>query len=469
MAKIKINVTQVMNFAGQGSTAQNSVSSVGRDIGSIRNRIDSRILNRNSINSRLINVRNEVNDIHSDIVAICVAISTGAMNYNQTENSIVKNINKIKAGNHPIAFGAGSINELLFRDIDDYKRVDEKMFVGMKSHMVKNKKIDNIKDIDKKISVDVKPDVEIDKEQEEIEWILEFLGIEYSDRGKSIFGETELTEFLAKYTVGNAQHYFGSKEYKIEDSLKSSIPLFGDTLKEFEDKLKDKGINKDLKELKEYYDEDGNEIVAKDAPKFYDREMTIAEIKTEASASATFYKGDFDWGDWGEAGITVGQAEAHSEFSAGFYVLDADGDKKFSPGVKAELGTSVTAFEAEWKNQWLGDEMLGLNTEVKAVAGKASAVANTTIQLFGDNGDLDVQFAASASAEAIAGEIEGSLGVNVLGGEVDVKGGLNFGVGAHADLGYRDGVFKVDLGASLGVGFSVDVEVDVGGLSLIHI
>lgn len=47
--------------------------------------------------------------------------------------------------------------------------------------------------------------------------------------------------------------------------------------------------------------------------------------------------------------VTVGEAEAHASVSAGLYVIGADGEKKFSPGVNAEVGASVTAFEAGGK------------------------------------------------------------------------------------------------------------------------
>ena len=40
---------------------------------------------------------------------------------------------------------------------------------------------------------------------------------------------------------------------------------------------------------------------------------------------------------------------------------------------------------------------------------------------------------------------------------------MNVGIGAHADIGYHDGTFHVDVGASLGLGASVKVDVDVGG------
>ena len=60
--------------------------------------------------------------------------------------------------------------------------------------------------------------------------------------------------------------------------------------------------------------------------------------------------------------------------------------------------------------------------------------------------------------------MEGSVGVNVLGGEVGVSGSVSVGVGAHADVGYKDGVFKFDIGASTGLGVSVGSEVDIGGM-----
>ena len=84
-------------------------------------------------------------------------------------------------------------------------------------------------------------------------------------------------------------------------------------------------------------------------------------------------------------------------------------------------------------------------------------------QLYGEDGKLQPQLGVSASAEAIAAEVSGNVDVNILGGEVGVNGSVNFGVGAHADLGFKDGVVKVDLGASLGVGVSVGFEADIGG------
>lgn len=288
------------------------------------------------------------------------------------------------------------------------------------------------------------------------------LGAEYSKNLGDIFGESSFDVYLAKYVSAHTEQYF----LKLEASEKNSLEASGkfsevnDWLKE---KLKKNGLASEDKDTF-YYDKDGNIINKKDAPTFYKRQITLAEIKKQVQASASIYKGTYDLGDWGEIDVTVGEAEAHSSVSAGLYVIGSDGEKKFSPGVNAEVGASVTALEVGWENQLLGDENLGLNADAKVTVGQASANANVTAQIFGDDGKLNVQLGASAKAEAIAAEAEGSIGANVLGGEVGVKGSVNVGIGAHADVGYRNGVAKIDIGASLGVGASVSIEVDIGGM-----
>jgi hypothetical protein len=252
---------------------------------------------------------------------------------------------------------------------------------------------------------------------------------------------------------------------------------FGLQISEILDKLEQNKLRREDDDPTEYYDKDGNRITKNeedgkyydkdgkevDMPTFYKKEYTIAEISKEAKASVSIY--DKTWtSENASANITVGEAEAHAKIAGGFYVIGADGEKKFSPGVNAEVGASVTVFEATGEAQLVGDEMLGVNVDGKVTLGKAEAKAEVGAQVFGEDGKLDVQLGASASAELIGAEAEASLGVNVLGGEVAGKVGVNVGIGAHADVGYRDGKLKFDVGASVGVGFSVDVEVDIGGM-----
>lgn len=292
---------------------------------------------------------------------------------------------------------------------------------------------------------------------------LSLLGLDISEDVSKIFGSSSIAAYAAKWKTEHSESYFGKLEISESEKFGTKNGIDG-----FNKWAKDKLIENDhyIEEKDEFYlDEDGNEIKkTKDSPTFYDKELTLGEISEEVSARISIYDGTFDVGENGKIGVTVGEAEAHAGVSAGFYVIGADGEKKFSPGVNAEIGASVTAFEAEWEQQWLGNENLGLNTDVGLTAGKAETKADIGAKIFSEDGKLDVQLGASASAEAIAGEAEASVGVNVLGGEVGVTGGVNFGIGAHADVGYRDGVFKCDVGASLGVGVSLDVEIDVGGM-----
>lgn len=294
------------------------------------------------------------------------------------------------------------------------------------------------------------------------ESVLSILGAEYSENLGDIFGTNSFETYLAKYVSEHSEQYFIKLEASEKDSLKASgeFSSLNDWLK---DKLQNEGLASEDEDTT-YYDKDGNIIDKEDAPTFYKRQITLAEIKKQVQASVSIYKGTYDFGDWGEVNVTVGEAEAHAGVSAGLYVIGADGEKKFSPGVNAEVGASVTALEAGWENQLLGNENIGLNADAKVTVGKAEAKADATAQIFGDDGKLDVQLGASAKAEAIAAEAEASAGINILGGEVGVEGGVNVGIGAHADVGYRDGIFKVDIGASLGIGASVSIDVDVGGM-----
>lgn len=293
---------------------------------------------------------------------------------------------------------------------------------------------------------------------------LTILGAEYKETLDSLFGGTSLKVYAAKYESEHSEQYFVKLATSEKESLKGS-GKFSKVNDAIENKLKDSKKYFKEKDTK-YYDSDGNEIAKEDAPTFYKKQMTLAELKKSLSASVSLYDGTFtnDFLGGGSVNVVVGNAEAHANISAGLYVVGADGEKKFSPGVNAEVGASVTALDIDWEQQWLGDEMLGVNSEVEVKVGDVGAKADIGAQLYGEDGKLKPQFGASAKAEATAAELEGSVGVNVLGGEVGVSGSVSVGIGAHADVGYKDGKFKFDVGASLGVGVSVGMEVDVGGM-----
>lgn len=157
-----------------------------------------------------------------------------------------------------------------------------------------------------------------------------------------------------------------------------------------------------------------------------------------------------------EGSYDLGKAEANASFYAGL------------GGVGAEMGASVTAFTAEGK-AYLGDEDTQAYVKGKVTAGKAEAKMGAQAGLYDKDGNFKPSVYAGVSAEAIAGEVSGSVGAKVLGTDVALEGSLNYGVGVHADVGMHDGKISVDVGATLGVGASVKLEIDVSGtLDAIH-
>ena len=423
MSRTVINVGAVIEASRQIESAKTGVSSAKSSFTYVKNNVDTRIQNRANIRARLNDVSNRLSSIESKIERIKSTAVSSANQYRLTDAKVnqwqTDLRDRLNTGR--VVSGASAL-AAEFKDIADVSKISSSEQGTMS------------------------PWTMFDTEKE---------------KSEDIYGKNSVRAFVAKYDSEHTEQYFGKAEASTADSLKSSVK-FKDTEDAIEDKLEEKGYLK--KDDKTKYYKDGEEIYTKDAPTFYKKQATVLENKKTASASASIYDGKYDVGDNGELSVVVGEAEAHASISGGFYVIGANGEKKFSPGVSAEIGASATALEIEWEQQWLGDENLGLNSDVTVTAGKASAKANVGAQVFGSDGKLDLQLGASASAEAIGGEIEGSVGVNVLGGEVGVKGSVNYGIGAHADVGYRDGVFKCDVGASLGVGVSLGFEVDAGGM-----
>lgn len=192
----------------------------------------------------------------------------------------------------------------------------------------------------------------------------------------------------------------------------------------------------------------------------------IGAIEKGGSAVATWLEygasGSTGWGS-GSVNAKIGTAEAHATIAGQLFIKDKNGIPRLRPGINAKIGASVSALTLS-ANGMIGSDMLGLKGKVKAKALGAEASADAKLGLFNKNGGFDPNAKISAKAEAVLGEVEGSAGVTVLGGEARVKGSIKAGVGAHLDVGYSDGVVSVDIGAALGVGGSVGIEVDVGGM-----
>ncbi len=156
-----------------------------------------------------------------------------------------------------------------------------------------------------------------------------------------------------------------------------------------------------------------------------------------------------DWGNYTYS-ADIMKAEASASAYAGL------------GGIGCEAGVALTAFTAGAGAQW-GSDNIGAHASGQVDVGRAEASGGLDIGLWDKNGDFKPQFGASAKAEAILAEVSGKAGLDIGGTEVNVKGAVNFGIGAHADLGFRDGKLRFDVGARVGVGGSVSFEVDVSG------
>lgn len=159
----------------------------------------------------------------------------------------------------------------------------------------------------------------------------------------------------------------------------------------------------------------------------------------------------------------VFKREIYAEIYGGLYYKDPQsGEKKLRMTAGVSCGATITAFSTS-AEAMLGNSNFGVygkgNIDIGKVEGKADAV----VGLRDAKGNFNPTVYAKASAEAIAAEISGKAGGKILGTDVGVKGSVNFGIGAHFEAGLKDGVFSVDVGASLGIGGSVKLEVDVSG------
>lgn len=159
----------------------------------------------------------------------------------------------------------------------------------------------------------------------------------------------------------------------------------------------------------------------------------------------------------------AGKAEASAAGYAGIYQRDpTTGEFEFKPGIGGSVGASFSAFTAE-EEAVLGGDMLGVYAKSSQTIGRAEAKAEGSIGFYDAEGKLNPSAYVGVSGEAIGGEITGAVGGKILGADVGVSGSLNYGIGGHVNAGFHDGKLSLDVGATLGVGASVKMEVDVGG------
>jgi hypothetical protein len=204
-----------------------------------------------------------------------------------------------------------------------------------------------------------------------------------------------------------------------------------------------------------------------------------AGIGTVASAlDSLSFNERLDWGGQllgvsveGGNGVVSGSAsldlfayDAYAEANGGFYSYDKDGNRIFNPHINAEVGGSFTVIHGEAQGT-IGNDMLGLNGYGSVTLGHISAVAGASIGLFDANGNFNPSANVGVDLQAVVAEANAKAGITVLGHEiVSAEIGVNFGIGAHANIGFKDGKFSFDIGATLGIGYNIAFQIDFGGM-----
>lgn len=223
---------------------------------------------------------------------------------------------------------------------------------------------------------------------------------------------------------------------------------------------KDLKKRKDLFKKKGYFDKDGwhDESDTDDGKTSLRDHISDVKIVSTHAGYEIMYAGREKEGEHGSYSYKILDYERHADSYAGLMGLDKDGHKVFAPGAGFEVGTSITALTASAQGK-IGNDLFGAYTGVDVTVGKVEG------KISGKIGFVDNKLNASvnASAEAIAGEIKGNIGAKVAGTDVKGEIGINYGIGGHFNVGVDNGKLKFDIGATLGVGVSANIEIDFSG------
>lgn len=166
--------------------------------------------------------------------------------------------------------------------------------------------------------------------------------------------------------------------------------------------------------------------------------------------------------EYGSAGVTVLGYEAYASAEGGIFAKDEDGNLQFNPHVDAKMGASFTVLTAEGAYA-VGNKMLGADASGHITVGQVSGEVEATAAFRDSDGNINPHAKLNASAEMILVDAEAQAGVTVLGTKAEVKGSVNVGMGAHANLEIGDGKIVCDIGASFGIGASISLSIDYGG------
>jgi hypothetical protein len=234
---------------------------------------------------------------------------------------------------------------------------------------------------------------------------------------------------------------FAAKIYNGDPSVISSLLMMPslilndiDAFQNFVDNLKD-GIQDKIKDVTSF------DFDKKVQGALYDKQITA---------------------EHGSLGVSISAYDAYASAEGGLFTEDEDGNLVFNPNIDAKMGASYTLLTAAGDIA-VGNEMMGAHANGNITVGHVAGEASLHASLMDEDGAFNPSANVHAGMEAVLVEAEAQAGVTVLGTDVNVSGSAYVGLGAHADFDIGDGKIKCDIGAALGVGFSIGFEIDYGG------
>ena len=234
---------------------------------------------------------------------------------------------------------------------------------------------------------------------------------------------------------------FAAKIYNGDPSVISSLLMMPslilndiDAFQNFVDNLKD-GIQDKIKDVTSF------DFDKKVQGALYDKQITA---------------------EHGSLGVSISAYDAYASAEGGLFTEDEDGNLVFNPNIDAKMGASYTLLTAAGDIA-VGNEMMGAHANGNITVGHVAGEASLHASLMDEDGSFNPSANVHSGMEAVLVEAEAQAGVTVLGTDVNVSGSAYVGLGAHADFDIGDGKIKCDIGAALGVGFSIGFEIDYGG------
>lgn len=195
--------------------------------------------------------------------------------------------------------------------------------------------------------------------------------------------------------------------------------------------------------------------------------LTLASgsVEGEIHAAQGSLKGNIGLAS-GEAKGSVGKVSGKGSVNASLYK-----DGKFAPQIGIKGEASAVAIEGE-TNAKFGTENNNVHGKVNGKAGVAKAYGEASVGRVTyktESGEVKTTDGVKleAGAEAYAGEVKVSGGVNIFGIKIDVGAtGKAGGVGAKVGYTQTTGCVKGKLGLGLGLGAEVELSIDWSNFKL---